>query len=34
MAVLTQGRELAMSAGGHTYDVPANAADTFYKGAA
>ena len=33
MAVLTQGRELAMSAGGHTYSVPINAADTVYKGA-
>ena len=33
MAVLTQGRELSMSAGGHTYSVPVNAADTFYKGA-
>ena len=33
MAVLTQGREMQVSAGGFTYNVIANAADTYYKGA-
>ena len=33
MAVLTRGREMQVSAGGFTYNVIANAADTYYKGA-